>query len=110
MLMNIFSTLPRTSAIYLHRPLLVLGPQIQNHNLKTSITTKFTFLFFLFSLFGFDHGITLSITRILVVPCRPTCEFITNGDQSFRTVITYPPDQLIRGDKLFCDTCLVPNK
>src|SRR6218665_1358904 len=28
MLMNIFRTLPRTSAIYLQRPLLVHGPQI----------------------------------------------------------------------------------
>src|SRR6218665_1872047 len=81
MLMNIFRTLPRTSAIYLNRPL--------NHNLKTFITIKFTFLFFYFLCFGFDHGVALSIRlhAFLTVPCA--CEFITNGG-SFWTVITYP--------------------
>src|SRR6218665_2499793 len=37
----------------------------------------------------------------LTVPCA--CEFITNGG-SIWTAITYPPDQLIGGAKLFRDT------
>ena len=98
--MNIFTTLPWTSAIYLHRPLLVLGPQILKHNLKTYITITFTFLIYFIS-FGFDHDIALSITRIF----KCTMQLWIYNQWVLHSNNLSPLDQLIWGDKLFRVTC-----
>lgn len=54
---------PRTFDMYLGGcgPLLVRGPQFENHLLRTPATVKVLFLTCYFFGFGFDHGMDLSI-------------------------------------------------